>query len=80
MPPRTKMLRDGTIGGKESLCLTRRLKALHASLALTGRPVRVLCIVIEVAMLAVIYTWQDLALGGCVALEFIGDNHARDIG
>ena len=37
MPPRTKMLRDRTIGGKEPLGLTRRLKPLHALLALPSR-------------------------------------------
>src|SRR5215510_2900543 len=31
-------------------------------------------------MLAMFHPWQDLALGGCVALELIGDDHARDVG
>ena len=34
MPTRTEVLGDGTIGGKEPLGLTRRLKPLHAPLAL----------------------------------------------
>jgi hypothetical protein len=52
MPAWTEVLGDGTIGGKELLCLTRRLKPLHTPLALRGRLVGVLCTIIEVAMLA----------------------------
>ena len=80
MPARAEVLRDGTIGGKEPLGLTERLKPLHATLALTSRLVRVFCTVIEVAMLAMFHPWQALARGGSVALEFIGDNHARHVG
>src|SRR5437763_1707463 len=25
------------------------------------------------------YPWENLALGGCVALQFVGDEHLRDI-
>ena len=77
MPPRTKMLRDGPIGGKEPLGLTRRLKALHAPLALTGRLMRVLCTVIEVAMLTMFHPWQEFALSRSVALQFVSDDNAR---
>jgi hypothetical protein len=31
-------------------------------------------------MLARFDSWQDLALGSSVALEFVGDDHARDVG
>jgi hypothetical protein len=60
--------------------MARRLKPLHAPLALPSRLVRVLCTIIEVAMLAMFYARQEVSLGGSVALEFIGDNHARDAG
>ena len=77
---RTEVLRDGTVSGEEPLGVTRRLEPLHAPLALTSRLMRVLRAVIEIAMLAMFHPWQDLALGGSVALEFIGDDHARDVG
>ena len=80
MPTRTEVLGDGPIGGEEPLGVAGRLKPLHASLALAGGLMRVLCTVIEIAMLAMFHPWQDLALGGSVALEFIGDDHARDVG
>jgi hypothetical protein len=80
MPTRTEVLCDGTISGKQPLGLTERLEPLHAPLALTSRLVRVFCTVIEGAMLAMFYPWQDFALGGSVALEFIGDDDPRDVG
>jgi len=80
MPARTEMLRDRTIGGEKSLGVPRRFKPLHASLALTGGLMRVLCTVIEVAVLTMLYSRHNLALGGSVALEFIGDDDPRDIG
>jgi hypothetical protein len=71
------MLGDRAIGGKESLGLTRRLKLLYAPLALTGQLVGVLGAIIERAVLAMFHPGQELARGGAVALEFIGDDHAR---
>ena len=79
MPTRTEMLGDRPIGGKEPLCLTGRLKPLHAPLALTGRLVGVLRTVIETPVLAMFHSREHLALGGCVALQFVSDDHARDI-
>jgi hypothetical protein len=35
MPTQAEVLGDRTVSGKEPLCLTRRLKPLHAPLALT---------------------------------------------
>jgi hypothetical protein len=57
MPTRTKMLRDGPIGGKEPLGLTRRLKPLHAPLALSGGLVGVRCSIIEISTLAMLHPW-----------------------
>ena len=71
MPPRTEVLGDGTIGGKEPLGLTRRLKALHAPLALTGGLVGVLGTVIEIPVLAMFHPWKDLALGRSIALQIV---------
>jgi hypothetical protein len=30
-------------------------------------------------MLAMFHAWEELALGGSVALEFVGDDHAQYI-
>ena len=48
MPAWVEVLRDGTIGGKETLGMDRGLKPLHAPLALTSGLVRVLCTIIEI--------------------------------
>jgi hypothetical protein len=77
MPAEPAVLGDGTRSGTEPLGLTRRLNPLHTPLALPRRWMRVFCTVIEVAMLAMFYPWENLALGRAVALEFIGDEHAR---
>ena len=60
--------------------MARGFEPLHVSLALTSRLVRVLCTIIEIPVLAMFHSWQNLALGGSVALEFIGDDHPRDVG
>ena len=75
-----EMLGDGTIGREEPLGVTWGLEPLHAPLPLMGGPVRVLRSIIEIAVLAMFHPWQDLALGGSVTLELIGDDHARDVG
>jgi hypothetical protein len=74
------MLGDGTIGREKALSVPRRFKPLHASLALTGGLVGVLHPIIEIAVLAMFHPRKELALGGCVALEFISDDDPRDIG
>ena len=40
---------------------------------------QVLGAVVEIPMLAMFHPWQNLALGGYVALELIGDDNAWDI-
>ena len=79
MAARTKILRDGPIGRKEPLGLTGRLKPLHTPLALPSRLMGILCPVIEVAMLAMFDSRENLSLGRSVALEFVGDEHARHV-
>ena len=74
-----EVLQDGTIGGEEPLGMTRGLEPLHAPLALAGRLVGVLCSIIQIPMLPMFHSWKDLALGSPIALEFIGDDHARHV-
>ena len=80
MPPWTKMLGDRTIGGEKPLSVARGLEPLHAALPLACGLVGVLGTIIEIPVLAMFYSWQDLALSRSVALEFIGDDYARHVG
>jgi hypothetical protein len=59
--------------------MARRFKPLHASLAVAGGLVGVLHTVIEIAMLAMFHPGEYCSLGGTVALQFIGNDHARHI-
>ena len=77
MPTRTEMLGDGPVGRKEPLRLARGFEPLHAPLPLPGGLVRILRSIIEIAMLAMFHARENCALSSCVALEFIGDDHAR---
>ena len=80
MPTRTEVLGDGAISREEPLRVARGLKPLHVSFALTGGLMRVLGAIIEIAVLAMFDPWPDLSLGGSVALELVGDDHARHVG
>jgi hypothetical protein len=66
MPAEPEVLSDGTRSGKESLGVSGGLEPLHASLALPGRLVRVLCTVIEVAVLTMFHPGEDLPFRGRV--------------
>ena len=80
MPTRTEVLCDWTIGGEKALSVARRFEPLHLPLSLAGGLVGVLRTIIQIPMLSMFYPRQELALGGPVALEFVGDDHARDVG
>src|SRR5262249_845251 len=51
----------------------------HAALALAGGLMRVLRSVIEPLMRAVFHPGQKVCFGSLVALELVGDEHARDV-
>ena len=74
------MLGDRAIGGEKPLRLARGFEPLHALLPLPGGLVRILRAIIEIPVLTMFHPWQDLALGGSVALELLGNDHARDVG
>jgi len=76
MPARAEVLRNRTIGCKETLSVAGRLKPLHTLLPLAGGLVRVLRTIIQIPMLPMFHTPEELSLGGSVALEFIGHDHA----
>ena len=71
-----EVLQDGTVGREEPLGMTWGLEPLHASLPLAGRLVGVLRTIIEIPVLAMFYSRQDLALGRSIAFEFIRDNYS----
>ncbi len=79
MPVRTEVSGNGAIGGEELLGLPRGLEPLHASLALTRGLVGNLRTIVQIPMLSMFYTREDLSLGGPVALEFICDDDTRGI-
>ena len=57
-----EVLQDGTVGREEPLGMPRGLEPLHASLPLTGGLVGVLRSIIEIAVLAMFYSWENLLL------------------
>jgi hypothetical protein len=77
MPTWTEMLGDGAKSGEEPLSMPRGLKPLHTALSLASGLVRVLRAMIEIPRLPMFHPWQDLALGGAVALEFVSNDHPR---
>ena len=79
MPARTEVLHDEAMGREKALGLARGLKPLHALLPLPAGLVRILCSIIEIAVLAMLYSWENLSLSGSVAFEFIGDDHPRHL-
>jgi hypothetical protein len=79
MPSWANVLGNGSISRQEPLGMTGRFEALHATLPLTCWPMRVLTPVVERATLAMLYTWQELALRRSVALQLIRDDHPWDI-
>jgi hypothetical protein len=77
MPARSKVLGNRSIGGEKSLRVPWGLEPLHPSLALPGGLMGVLRMVVEVAVLTMLHTREDLPLRGAVALQFIGDEDTR---
>jgi hypothetical protein len=75
MPPRAEMLRNRTIGGKEALSVSWGLEALHPLFSLARRLVGILSAVVQVAVLPMLHTGQDLAHGRPVASQLICDDH-----
>jgi hypothetical protein len=55
MPTRSKVLGNRTIHGEEALRLAGGLESLHPPLPLTGGLVRILCAVVEIAVMAMFH-------------------------
>jgi hypothetical protein len=56
-----------------------RLEPLHAPLPLAGRLMGVFSPIVQIAVLAMVHTGEELALGGTVALELVRDDHPGSI-
>jgi hypothetical protein len=77
--PRPEVRGNGAIRGENALGAPWEFKSLHPSFPLPGRLVRIFRPVIEVAVLPMFYTGQDLALGSTVAPQLICDDDPWDI-
>jgi hypothetical protein len=79
MPAWSKVLGDRPIRGDKPLGMPWGFEPLHPPLPLAGGLVRVLGTVVEVPMLAVLHSRQDLSLCSPIALQFIRNDHPGDI-
>ena len=56
MPARTEMLGNGAIGGEKGLGMPWGFQALHAPLALAGRLMGILGVIVEIRVLPMFYS------------------------
>jgi hypothetical protein len=77
---RTEVQHNRPICREETLGMAWRLESLHASFPLTCGSVGVLRAVVEIAVLAVFHTRQELANRCPIAAQLIGDDHLGYIG
>src|SRR5215510_15927336 len=70
----SEVLGNGTIRGQGALGVPWGFKPLHAPFPLARWPMRVFAPVIAITTLAMLHPGQDLARGGAVALQLIGDD------
>lgn len=77
---------DGNVGRWDHrrrgtpLGLSRGFEPLHVSFPLSGGLVGVLRSIIEIPVLAMFRSRQELALGGTATLQLSGDDHTRGVG
>jgi hypothetical protein len=79
MLPGSEGLGNGSIRRQKALSMPRRFEPLHAPLALARWPMRVLAPVLEIATLAMLDPWENLALGRAAALQLVGNDHAGHV-
>ena len=79
VPTGTEVGTNGAVDRKKALRLGGRFEAAHAALPLACWLVGVPRAVIKIAVLAMFYPWEALALGGSVALKFVSNDHARHL-
>lgn len=79
MSSRSKMVGDQSKGREKLLSMTWGCEAAHGSFALSGRLMRIFRLVVESFVLTVLDTWHDLPLCGCIASQFVRDDHAWNV-
>jgi hypothetical protein len=79
MAPWAEVPGDESVSGQETLCLAHRFESLHLSLSPSGRPMRVLNSVIQVAALSMLDVREQFTLCHAVALQFVCDQDTRRI-
>ena len=80
MTPWTEVLGDEAIGRKKALGVSWRFEPLHTPFPLTRELMRIFRPILEVAMLSMFHTEQDLALRHAIARQFIRNDHPRHVG
>jgi xanthosine utilization system XapX-like protein len=78
MPARTEMLSNGAIRGEKALGIPWGFKVLHAPPALAGRLMGILGVIVEIQVLPMFYSRQNLAVRHAITFELIGDDDPRD--
>jgi hypothetical protein len=79
MTPRAEVLGNQPIGGEDTLGLPWGLESLHPSFPLTRGLGGVFGTVVQIAVLPMVHTRQDLTQGRTIALKLIRDDHPRHI-
>jgi hypothetical protein len=78
--PRSEVRGDGAIREEKTLGVSRGLESPHAALSLAGRLVRILGAVVQIPVLPMFHTGQDLAPGRTIAFQLIRDDYPQHIG
>ena len=74
-----KQVVDGTMNGEKTLSMSWRLEASHLALSLPSRLMRNLSPIIQVSVLAMGDTGQQLPARHSIAAQLIGDKETRHI-
>jgi hypothetical protein len=77
--PRAEVRHDRAVSGEKTLCVAWGFEVSHAPLTLASGLVRILGTIIQVPMLPMFDTGQELSFRRPITLEFIRHNHPRDV-
>jgi hypothetical protein len=78
MPTGAEICGDQTIRRQEALRVPSGLASLHPPFPLPRGLMRILCAVIEVAVLSVFHARQDLTLCHSITFQLVGNDHAGE--
>src|SRR5258708_31036813 len=79
MPSQLKVIQDWSKSREKPLGLSRGFEPPHLFFTQSRGLVGVFRSIVEPFVLAMLYSRQDLAFGRSIALQLVGDNHARDV-